>query len=43
MVWAIAIDFAVWQVLPGALTLVGSAIVIGAGVYLIRRERQAAA
>jgi drug/metabolite transporter (DMT)-like permease len=43
MVWAIAIDFAVWQVLPGALTLVGSAIVIGAGVYLIRRERQATA
>jgi drug/metabolite transporter (DMT)-like permease len=43
MVWAIAIDFAIWQVLPGALTLAGSAIVIGAGVYLIRRERQAAA
>ena len=43
MVWAIAIDFAFWQVLPGALTLAGSAIVIGAGVYLIRRERRAAA
>jgi drug/metabolite transporter (DMT)-like permease len=43
MVWAIAIDFAVWQVLPNALTLAGSAIVIGAGVYLIRKERRAAA
>ena len=43
MVWAIAIDFVVWRVLPGALTLIGSAIVIGAGVYLIRRERQVAA
>ena len=42
MVWAIAIDFVVWRVLPGTLTLVGSAIVIGAGVYLIRRERQVA-
>jgi drug/metabolite transporter (DMT)-like permease len=36
MVWAIAIDFVVWKVLPGAVTLAGSAIVIGAGVYLIR-------
>lgn len=42
MVWAIAIDFVVWRVLPGTLTLIGSAIVIGAGVYLIRRERQVA-
>jgi len=25
-------------VLPGAVTLVGGAIVIGAGLYLIRRE-----
>jgi drug/metabolite transporter (DMT)-like permease len=43
MVWAIAIDLAVWRVLPNTLTLAGSAIVIGAGVYLIRKERTAVA
>jgi drug/metabolite transporter (DMT)-like permease len=36
MVWAIAIDFVVWKVLPGSVTLVGSAIVITAGIYLVR-------
>jgi hypothetical protein len=28
----------VWGVLPGAVTLVGGAIVIAAGLYLIHRE-----
>jgi drug/metabolite transporter (DMT)-like permease len=41
MVWAIAIDFAIWRVLPDGLTLAGSAIVIGAGLYLLQRERRA--
>jgi drug/metabolite transporter (DMT)-like permease len=40
MLWAISIDFVFWRVLPGAVTLTGSAIVIGAGIYLIRRETQ---
>lgn len=42
LVWAVAIDWAVWQALPGARMLAGSAIVIGAGLYLLYRERQAA-
>ena len=43
LVWAVGIDWAVWQALPGARMLVGSAIVVGAGFYLLHRERQRAA
>ncbi len=42
LVWAVAIDWIVWQALPGARMLAGSAIVIGAGLYLIYRERSPA-
>ncbi len=38
LVWGVVLDFAIWQVLPGAATLIGGAIVVGAGLYLIRRE-----
>jgi len=41
MVWAVGIDWVVWQTLPGARTLIGSAIVVGAGLYLLHRERRA--
>ncbi len=41
LVWAIGIDWIVWQVLPGARMLAGSAIVVGAGLYLLHRERRA--
>jgi drug/metabolite transporter (DMT)-like permease len=40
LVWGVAIDWVVWQALPGARMLVGSAIVVGAGLYLLYRERQ---
>jgi hypothetical protein len=36
------LDLAIWHVLPDGITLVGGAIVIGAGLYLIERERRAA-
>jgi drug/metabolite transporter (DMT)-like permease len=39
LVWGVAIDWVVWQRLPGARMLVGSAIVVGAGLYLLHRER----
>ncbi len=42
LVWGVAIDWVVWQALPGARVLVGSAIVIGAGLYLLYRERSVA-
>ena len=40
LIWGVAIDWVVWQALPGARMLTGAAIVIGAGLYLIHRERQ---
>lgn len=39
LVWAVGLDWAVWQVLPGARMLTGSAIVVAAGLYLLQRER----
>jgi drug/metabolite transporter (DMT)-like permease len=38
LLWGVLLDLVVWGVLPGAVTLVGGAIVIGAGLFLIRRE-----
>jgi drug/metabolite transporter (DMT)-like permease len=43
LLWGVLLDLAVWHVFPGALTLVGGSIVIGAGLYLIQRERRQAA
>jgi len=34
----VALDFAIWSVLPGMVTLAGGAVVIAAGLYLVRRE-----
>ena len=42
LVWSVAIDWVVWQALPGARVLAGAAIVIGAGLFLLNRERGAA-
>jgi drug/metabolite transporter (DMT)-like permease len=38
LVWGVAIDWVVWQALPGTRMLTGAAIVIGAGLYLLHRE-----
>jgi drug/metabolite transporter (DMT)-like permease len=40
LLWGVLLDLVLWHVLPRAVTLLGGAIVIGAGLYLIRRERQ---
>lgn len=40
LVWAVGIDWIVWQTLPGARMLAGSVIVVAAGFYLLHRERQ---
>jgi drug/metabolite transporter (DMT)-like permease len=39
LVWGIGIDWVVWQTLPGARMMVGSVIVVSAGLYLLHRER----
>jgi drug/metabolite transporter (DMT)-like permease len=41
LLWGVMLDLAIWQVVPGAITLVGGAVVIAAGLYLIARERRA--
>jgi drug/metabolite transporter (DMT)-like permease len=43
LLWAIAIDRVVWQVLPSARVCLGGGIVIASGLYLIWRERMRAA
>jgi drug/metabolite transporter (DMT)-like permease len=40
LVWGAALDLAIWRVLPSGVTLLGGSVVIGAGLYLIHRERQ---
>jgi len=43
LLWGVALDLVVWHVLPGAVTLLGGTIVIGAGLYLLRREARSRA
>jgi drug/metabolite transporter (DMT)-like permease len=40
LLWGVVLDLVIWHVLPGAVTLVGGTIVIGAGLYLMARERR---
>ena len=39
LAWGVAIDWLLWQTLPDGYTLVGAAIIIGSGLYLIRHEK----
>lgn len=41
LVWGVILDVAIWSVWPSPVTLLGGAIVIGAGLYVIERERRA--
>ena len=40
LLWAMAIDWVVWAHAPNTHMLVGAAIIIASGLYLIHRERQ---
>jgi len=40
LLWGVILDLVIWHVLPGTVTLVGGTIVIGAGLYLMARERR---
>jgi len=42
LAWGVAIDWILWQTLPDRTTLLGAAIIIGSGVYLLRHEQVAA-
>lgn len=40
LVWGVGFDLLVWGVLPDVLTWVGAAIIVAAGIYLLRLERK---
>lgn len=42
LAWGLALDLTLWGVLPDRITWIGAAIIIGSGLYLIRRERAVA-
>lgn len=39
LVWGVLLDLSLWGVLPDGLTWLGASIIVGSGLYLIRRER----
>ena len=39
LAWGAGLDFVVWQTTPGPRALIGAAVTIGSGLYLMRRER----
>jgi drug/metabolite transporter (DMT)-like permease len=41
LLWGVLLDVAIWRVNPDAITIIGGAIVIGAGLYVIERELRA--
>ncbi|MGZ3183603.1 MAG: DMT family transporter [Telluria sp.] len=41
LAWGVGIDLLVWHVLPDGYTLLGAAVIIGSGLYLIRHESTA--
>jgi len=40
LVWGIILDRLLWNTLPDAITLIGAAVIIASGLYLLRREQQ---
>jgi drug/metabolite transporter (DMT)-like permease len=42
ILWAIALDWVLWSVLPGSAVVAGAAIVVASGLYVLYDERRAA-
>lgn len=40
LAWGVALDWLLWRTLPDHYTLIGAAIIIGSGIYLIRHEHE---
>jgi drug/metabolite transporter (DMT)-like permease len=38
IVWVILLSYLIWSEVPDTLTLLGVAMIIGSGIYVIRRE-----
>jgi drug/metabolite transporter (DMT)-like permease len=43
LVWGIGLDWMLWHTLPDRTMLLGAAVIVVAGLYLLRRERGAGA
>ncbi len=39
LAWGIALDWSLWRIVPDRYTLIGGAIIIVSGLYLLRKER----
>ena len=39
LAWGVGMDWFIWGTVPSVVTFAGAAVVIGSGLYLIRRER----
>lgn len=39
LAWGVALDWLLWQTAPDHATLLGGAIIIGSGLYVVRKER----
>ena len=40
LAWGMGLDWLIWQTLPASHTWLGAAIIIGSGLYLVRREKR---
>jgi drug/metabolite transporter (DMT)-like permease len=40
LAWGVGLDWLIWQTLPEAHTWLGAAIIVGSGLYLVRREKR---
>ncbi len=42
LIWALGLDWLLWRTFPDAVTLIGAAIIVASGLYLLRRQSHAA-
>jgi drug/metabolite transporter (DMT)-like permease len=40
LAWGLGLDWLIWHTLPSSHTWIGAAIIVGSGLYLVRREKR---
>jgi drug/metabolite transporter (DMT)-like permease len=40
LAWGVGLDWLIWQTLPAAHTWLGATVIVGSGLYLVRREQR---
>jgi drug/metabolite transporter (DMT)-like permease len=43
LAWGLGVDWLVWDTLPDVYTLLGGAIIVASGLYVVRHEKKSAA